>query len=225
MKIAISTESSELYNSFVKVYKKLGYETVNVRSESTLFENIRKGDIDAFILETGVSFLKKATDLIKRVNPYTPIIVMIVDPLAPFTPYNVDAYMHRVSSAQTIAIAIHNVSTYIKSFSVLRKLINKPSEPIVFGDCVYDPSRRVLTNRGVEVKKFSTKEGGILELLAMNYKEVVKKELILEKVWGKSDYFTGRSCDVYITYIRNTFKKHSVDLKITNISNVGLTLE
>jgi len=224
MKIAISADS-DLYNAFAKAYKKIGHETVNVRSESTLFENIRKGDIDAFILETEVSFLKKAIDLIKRVNPYTAVVVMIKDPLAPFNPYNADAYMHLVSPAQTIAIALHNISTYVRAFGELRVLINKPSAPIIFGDCVYDPSRRILTNKGVEVKKFSTKEGGILELLAMNYKEVVKKDLILQKVWGKSDYFTGRSCDVYITYIRNTFKKHSVDLKITNISNVGLTLE
>lgn len=226
MKIAINTGDTELYNTFVKTYKKVGHDTVNVRSESTLFENIRCGDIDAFVLDNDISFLKKAIDLIKRVNPYTPIIVVIKEPIGTSQLFNADTYMNPGDSPGThVFLVLHNLSTYHNAFNKLKTLVNKPKEKIDFSTFMYDPSRRILYSNDVEVKKFSIKEGGILELLAINYKEVVKKDLILEKVWRKNDYFTGRSCDVYVTYLRNAFKKHSLDLQIKNISGVGLILE
>ena len=76
-----------------------------------------------------------------------------------------------------------------------------------------------------EIKKFSIKEGGILEILASNYGNVVKKEIILEKLWRKNDYFAGRSMDVYISYLRKTFKDNKIKLSIKNIAGIGLILE
>jgi DNA-binding response OmpR family regulator len=69
------------------------------------------------------------------------------------------------------------------------------------------------------------KAGGIIELLAINYGQVVKKEVILEKVWRKSDYFAGRSMDVYVTNLRNTLRNNKIKLSIKNISGIGLILE
>ena len=71
----------------------------------------------------------------------------------------------------------------------------------------------------------TAKEGGILEILGSNFGTVVNKDIILEKVWQKSDYFSGRSMDVYITNLRNLLKKHNIDLTIENITGSGLILE
>jgi DNA-binding response OmpR family regulator len=99
------------------------------------------------------------------------------------------------------------------------------SDVIEFNNCKYDPTRRTLFYKGKEVKKLSAKEGGIVEILASNFGEVVKKEIILEKVWHKSDYFSGRSMDVYVTHLRNLLKESDIDVNIKNISGVGLILE
>jgi len=226
MKIAINTGNSELFNAYNKAYKKLGYETVNVRSESTLFDNIRNGEVGAFILENDVSFLKKAVDLIKKINPYTPIIIVLRNPITTSQLLNSDVYMPSSDSFNDmIFLTLHNILTYINAFGILKKLVNKPKDKIKFGTFMYDPMLRILYNNTIEIKKFSIKEGGILEILALNYKDLVKKEVILEKVWQKSDYFAGRSCDVYVTYLRNSFKQNLLDLRIKNISGVGLILE
>ena len=133
---------------------------------------------------------------------------------------------------------------YKKNFETLHKLTAKMHDRIEFDNCTYDPTRRILYHKVrvpqseedkakhkepeyeiKEVEKLSAKKGGILEILAINYGEVVKKEVILEKVWRKTDYFVGRSLDVYITMLRNTFKDNHIKLNIKNISGVGLILE
>jgi DNA-binding response OmpR family regulator len=90
---------------------------------------------------------------------------------------------------------------------------------------VYDPTQRFLYYKDKEIKRLSIKEGGILEILASNYGKIVNKDVILEKVWHATDYFKRRSCDVYVTYLRNTLKANKIKLTIKNISGIGLILE
>jgi two-component system, OmpR family, response regulator len=100
----------------------------------------------------------------------------------------------------------------------------KQKEKIEFANCVYDPNLRTLYYRNKEISKLSEKTGGIIEILASNFGKLVKKELILEKIWFKSDYFSSRSMDVYITNIRKLFKQNNIELKIKNVSKSGLII-
>ena len=224
MKIAINTENIELYNAFYHILKDTEHQIINVKVESVLFENIENGCIDAYILSNNTPYFKKAIDFIKKNNPFTPVIaVMIksteVPPLVDICTALYDSFANFAKNT------VFNVLSYVKTFETLQKLTAKMHEPISFANCIYDPTRRILSYKGKEVKKLSQKEGGILEVLALNYGIVVKKEIILEKVWHKTDYFAGRSCDVYITYLRNTLKEKDIKLTIINISGIGLILE
>lgn len=226
MKIAINTQNVELYNTFSQVGKDLNHEIINAKTEVILFENIEKCDIDAFVLSNDSSYFKKATDFIKKSNPYVPIVGIIISDMTFSVP--VDIYIDypvRDDYEFFTKTIFYNIDAYIKTFATLKKLTTKIHEKIEFANCIYDPTRRLLYYKGKEVKKFSAKEGGILEILASNYGQVVKKEVILEKVWHKTDYFAGRSMDVYITYLRNTLRNHKIKLTIKNISGIGLILE
>ena len=99
------------------------------------------------------------------------------------------------------------------------------SDVISFGACKYDPSRRSLSFNDKHVKKCSKKEGGILEVLASHVGVLVKKEVILEKVWHKSDYYAGRSMDVYVSHLRKLFEENDIPFTIKNISGKGLILD
>ena len=137
-----------------------------------------------------------------------------------------DLIVHEIDYTDFVQHAFYNINTYINTFATLKKLTAKIHDKIEFANCVYDPTRRILYHKGKQVDKLSQKKGGILEILAINYGTVVKKEIILEKVWRKpNDYFAGRSMDVFMTYLRNTFKQHKIKLSIKNISGVGLILE
>lgn len=228
MKIVLNTEHPKFYDTFSKIAKDNGYELVNAKAENVLFEAIDSNNVDAYIISSTSHFCTKAIDFIKKSNPYIPI-VFLKDPVKSMTiSKNVDIVIDDMLTSTYeafINIIMHNVNTYKRNFEVVRKLTTKMHEDIKFANCVYDPTRRLLYHNGKKIKKLSPKEGGILEVLAANYGSVVKKEVILEKVWRKTDYFAGRSMDVYITYLRNTLKDNKIKLTITNISGIGLILE
>jgi hypothetical protein len=230
MKIVVNTENNDLLNAFIKVGKERDHQIIATKNDVTLFEHIEKCDVDAFVLYNDSLYFKKAVEFIKKKTPYIPIIGLM--PLGVLT-HNIpaDLYMdvpkfNTQSGFNTLAVAaFHNIETYVNTFAKLQKLTAKMHDKIEFANCVYDPTVRTLFHNGNEVKKLSIKEGGILEILAVNYKEVVKKEVILEKVWRKTDYFVSRSMDVYITYLRNIFRDNNIKLNIKNISGIGLILE
>lgn len=66
-------------------------------------------------------------------------------------------------------------------------------------------------------------EAQLLKLLVERSNTLVKRELILEKIWGENDYFKGRSLDVFITRLRKYLKADS-SLEIRNHHGVGFTL-
>ena len=67
------------------------------------------------------------------------------------------------------------------------------------------------------------RETEVLHLLTLNINEVVQKDILLTKIWGKADFFNGRSLDVFITKLR---KKLSLDptIKIINCRGQGYKL-
>jgi len=78
----------------------------------------------------------------------------------------------------------------------------------------YEDSYRRLTGR----------ENEVIALLINNCGHIVKRETILQAIWGTSDYFSGRSLDVYISKLRK-YLQEDPNLLIENISKVGFILQ
>jgi len=244
MKIIIYTPEAEMINVFnkykaskssgkitSKLLSKPENEFIIVRTEKNLFDFISGDDsVSGFAIHCSAAFSKKSIDFIKRKNSYVPVLIfgeaeflleiLGADIYMPFTEKELPKSYHDL-----FELIYENILNYSNSFDKLKKLTAKMSEVIEFGNCKYDPVRRIFYYNNKEIKKLSAKEGGILEILSSNYAQVVKREIILEKVWRKSDYFSGRSMDVYITHLRGLFSEKEIDLSIKNISGVGLILE
>ncbi len=252
MKIVIFAQEADIVNIFNRytraadpskpTYKdsillqKESTEISIVRTEKALFDLIADETIEGFAISVPSPFIKKAIDFIKRKSVYVPILlyggikditsVAGADIYIPFDRYFQPGDTDKDECySKLFDIIVSNVSTYSKNFGKLRKLMTKMAEVIDFDPCKYDPTRRMLFHKGKEIKKLSAKEGGILEILSANFGQVVKREIILEKVWKKDDYFSGRSMDVYVTHLRRLFQENKIDLTIKNISGVGLILE
>ena len=104
-----------------------------------------------------------------------------------------------------------------------RKEINSAQNKIYkIGDFQLDVIEQTLSI--LEIKKTLTlKETELLSLLAQKQNTIVKREYILVNLWGRNDYFLGRSLDVFISKLR---KKLSQDqnISIENIRGVGFRL-
>ena len=64
------------------------------------------------------------------------------------------------------------------------------------------------------------KEAELLRFLCLHPNRIIKREEILMSVWGKDDYFLGRSMDVFISKIRK-FLKADPDVQLETIHRLG----
>lgn len=72
-------------------------------------------------------------------------------------------------------------------------------------------------------RSLTQKEADLLKMLLDHKNNVVKRSLILEKLWGEDDYFLGRSMDVFISRLRK-YLSGDTKIKLDNIHGVGFKL-
>jgi DNA-binding response OmpR family regulator len=101
--------------------------------------------------------------------------------------------------------------------------INDKNGTYRFGSFYFDYNSNFLKSPTSE-RRLTKKEADVLKLLCMNKNNILRRDIALKTIWGKDDYFMGRSMDVYITKLRK-FLREDPSVSITNIHNVGFMLE
>ncbi len=96
--------------------------------------------------------------------------------------------------------------------------------PVQFniGDYFFDYARQELCFNGTTTR-MTEKENEVLHLLCLHKNQILKREEAVEKIYGKKDYFLGRSFDVFISRIRKMLK-NDPRVSIENVFKVGFIL-
>jgi DNA-binding response OmpR family regulator len=76
---------------------------------------------------------------------------------------------------------------------------------------------------GDKVISLTQREADLLNFFCQHPNKVLKREEVLLSVWGKDDYFLGRSMDVFITKLRKHFKEDS-SIVLETIHGIGFRL-
>jgi two-component system response regulator MprA len=100
-----------------------------------------------------------------------------------------------------------------------------PSQPteIVVGDLRIDtPAHRVW--RGGRELQLTRTEFDLLELLARNQGVVLKRDQLLEEIWGWASATLSNSLEVYIGYLRRKLEANSEPRLIHTVRGVGYVL-
>ena len=71
--------------------------------------------------------------------------------------------------------------------------------------------------------RLTEKENEILRLLCENQNRILRRDDAVEQVYGRRDYFLGRSFDVFISRIRKMLKEDQ-NVSIENVFKVGFIL-
>lgn len=74
-----------------------------------------------------------------------------------------------------------------------------------------------------ESKRLTSKESKILAILAESKNNIVNRDFLMIEVWGETDYFIGRSLDVFISKLRKHLQAEP-QIKIETIPTVGVIL-
>ncbi|MEH3114592.1 response regulator transcription factor [Pedobacter terrae] len=98
------------------------------------------------------------------------------------------------------------------------------SEYMNMGDIRYQKDQLfVLVPDGKEIS-LTVRESELLDQLAANINQVVKKKDLLLSLWGNDDYFSGKSLEVFISRLRRLFKS-SNQVSIENVYGLGYILK
>jgi two-component system alkaline phosphatase synthesis response regulator PhoP len=109
--------------------------------------------------------------------------------------------------------------------AILRRVEGRPmaaGEPIHIGDVTIDPARREVIIAGQAVS-LRAKEFDVLQTLAENRGLVLKRDQLLNLVWGYDFYGQTRTVDVHVAHLRKHLAA-SQNLRIETVTGVGYKL-
>ena len=92
---------------------------------------------------------------------------------------------------------------------------------IIIGNCTFDAANFSLSCNSA-LHRLTERETHLINYLFTNKNRMIKRDDILNEIWGSDDFFSGRSMDVFISRLRKYF---SEDPSIAIISYRGLGLE
>ncbi len=87
------------------------------------------------------------------------------------------------------------------------------------GSLEFDYNNLILFNDKVE-HQLTQREAELIRYLCLNANRVLKRDEILLNVWGREDYFLGRSMDVFITKVRK-YIKDQPGVELQTIHGIG----
>ncbi len=93
-------------------------------------------------------------------------------------------------------------------------------DEITIGNYIFDPNRLEL-KLGNHTQRLTEKEVALIIFFLKNKNQLIKRNDILQSIWGNDDFFSGRSMDVFISRIRKYFSNDN-RITIESIRNVGL---
>jgi DNA-binding response OmpR family regulator len=183
----------------------------------------KSGDYDFCIFDImlpkldGYSLIKK----VRERNKEVPIILLTAksmkeDKIQGFN-LGVDDYITKPFDEEELLCRINAIQNRVS-------LSDKKNETTQFeiGKYNFDYSNQMLRINS-QSKRLTKKENEVLKLLCLSKNRITKRDDILLSVWNKSDYFTGRSLDVFITKLRK-YLNEDKSIKIEGIPTVGYIL-
>ena len=100
--------------------------------------------------------------------------------------------------------------------------INQATE-FAIGDYNFDYSLQQLCYKG-QAHRLTEKENEVLRLLCLHKDQILRRDDAVEKIYGKKDYFLGRSFDVFVSRLRKILSKDT-RIVIENVFKVGFILK
>ena len=87
------------------------------------------------------------------------------------------------------------------------------------GSILFDPVNYTVQTPQEKIV-LTHRESELLQFFFENQNKVLTREQILTRIWGKNDYFLGRSLDVFISRLRKILSKETA-LQIENLHGIG----
>jgi DNA-binding response OmpR family regulator len=196
-----------------------GYEVVHCPDGESAWQQFTKRSFDICLLD--VVLPKKdgmalANDIRKQ-NDKIPILLLTSksmddDKIAGFKS-GADDYITKPFNMQELLLRLE---VFLKR--TMKKDDGSPKH-FKIGTLEFDYTNLILHNSNTE-HQLTQREADLIRYLCINANRVLKREEILLNVWGREDYFLGRSMDVFITKVRK-YLKGEPGVELQTIHGIG----
>ncbi len=200
--------------------QKQDFEVTHCTDGDAAWHQFMKNIFDICLLDIMLPGKKDGMELansIRKKNENIPIILlssknMDDDKIAGFES-GADDYVTKPYNLQELLLRIQ---VFVK-----RSKKKEDTGPVSFtiGELEFDYTNLLLRNEKVEYQ-LTQREADLVRYLCLNANRVLKRDEILMNVWGKDDYFLGRSMDVFITKIRKYLKAQTA-ANLQTIHGIG----
>lgn len=182
-----------------------GYEVINCPDGEVAWTQFQKKQPDICLLDVnmpnrdGFSLAKK----IRQKSDVVPILFLTAksmeeDRLKGFET-GADDYITKPFSMKEL---LHRMQVFLRRNKML---LAQTPQAYRIGNYQFIPSEFCMY-KGSEKIVLTQKETDLLAFFCMHPNRVLKREEILVHVWGKNDFFLGRSMDVFVTRLRKLLK-------------------
>jgi DNA-binding response OmpR family regulator len=222
MRILLVEDEVRLSQALVEIFQKNRYGVDAVYTGPEGLEYAQSGIYDAIILDImlpgmdGITILRTLRD---QKNQVPVLLLTAKDDISDKVKgldCGADDYMTKPFSTDELLARVR---------ALTRRKGDVKEESVTFGDLVLNKNNCELQKVGGESIKLSLKEFQIIDLLFENPHQIIKKERIIEKIWGGDSDAEYNNVEVYISFIRKKMEQLKVSTTIRTARGIGYSLE
>jgi DNA-binding response OmpR family regulator len=224
MKATILLAEDDTTLSFVikDSLQEAGFDVTACTNGEQAWQQFQKKEFDICLLDVNMP-VRDGFALAKRIRQQSDVVPIIFltaksleeDKLKGFDA-GADDYVTKPFSMQEL---IKRIEVFLRR---TKKLNADVKEEFTLGKLRFNYNELKIYD-GEDIIGLTQKEADLLKFLAGNSNKILKREEVLINVWGKDDYFLGRSMDVFITKLRKHFKADP-SINLETIHGVGFRL-
>jgi DNA-binding response OmpR family regulator len=225
-RILLAEDDTNLGFLLVDFLESNGFDVKLYRDGQSALQGFTRGGADFCLIDIMLPGMDgfTLTGKIKEIDIDVPVIILSArslkeDKIMGFR-LGADDYITKPFEEEELLYRIRAVMNRLK-----HPLRNSEAEASVkrIGRFIFDPQNLLLTI-GTDSQRITIKESRILDKLAGSLNNVVTREEIMIEVWGETDYYIGRSLDVFISKLRS-YLKADTSVQIITIPTLGYRLE
>jgi two-component system, OmpR family, response regulator VicR len=204
--------------------ERAGYNIDSCDDGIIAYEKIANGKYDLYILDVmlpkidGYTLARK----IREKDEAVPILFLSAKSTLDDKLYGLqlgaDDYITKPFSIEELILKIE---VFLKRSNIDTSRTQKESVYRI-SNFTFSKSGLQLTN-GIETHSLTHREAELLAYFCMHSGSILKRDDILNKVWGNDHFFSSRSLDVFISRLRKLLQSDP-SIKIENIHNIGYRL-
>jgi DNA-binding response OmpR family regulator len=200
-KILVAEDDLQLGFIIKDNLQEAGFEIINCPDGETAWDQYQKTNPDLCILDVNMPY-RDGYSLAKKIRQKSDVVPILFLTAKSLTEDKLKGFE---AGGDDYIVKPFNMKELISRINVFlrrnKMIITDTKKSFKIGQYNFVPEELKLSS-GNDAINLTQREAELLEFLCQHPDKVLRREDILLNVWGKNDFFLGRSMDVFITRLR-----------------------